>query len=332
MKIIVCTRDLDFGVGSCIKSSLKEYDKDITIKKVLVIGPKKLKGYTNKIHFKILPTKGKYFITKEPFFAFQCNKKIKNIIKKESFNQIELHFPIYAEDFGVKLISKFHGLHKSIIKSHPKTFQFLIASFFHKIYSYFDYKTIKYSNKVYFVSKRTLEEAKKFYPEFKHKLYHKPNEIDKSKFFKLNKKEKPKIKKELGLADGRKNILYIGRLDPLKGILDLIAVIKDINNSSLRLIIIGGGPLKNKIQKYSFVKYLERIPNEELYKYYNVADLFVLPSYYENCPMTILEAKACDCKILASNVGDNEFVLKKNQIFEKGDKIELEEKIRRILK
>jgi len=332
MKIIVCTRDLDFGVGSQIENELKKYDLDKKIKKVTVIGPKKLKEYSKKIRFEIINNRGTFFVTKEPFFAFQCNKKIKNIIKKESFNQIELHFPIYAEDFGVKLISKFHGLHNSITKSHPKTFQFLIASFFHKIYSYFDYKTIKYSNKVYFVSKRTLEEAKKFYPEFKHKFYHKPNEIDKSKFFKLNKKEIKKLKKKLGFGDNKKNILYVGRLDPLKGILDLIKAIKKINSPKIRLIVIGEGSLKKQIKKGHFVKYLGKIPNDELYKYYNIADLFVLPSYYENCPMTILEAKACGCKILASNVGDNKFVLKKDQIFEKGNKIELKKKLKEILK
>jgi glycosyltransferase involved in cell wall biosynthesis len=184
----------------------------------------------------------------------------------------------------------------------------------------------KYSDKVYFVSKKTLEEAKQFYPEFAQKFYHQPNEIDKSKFYKLKNKEKEKIKKELGFDDGKKNILFVGRLEPLKGILLLIKVIKEINNPNIILIIVGDGPLKNKIQKYSFVKYLGKIPNEELYKYYNTVDLFVLPSLYENSPMTILEAKACGCKILASDVGDNKYNLSEKEIYY--NNIELREKLR----
>lgn len=331
MKIIVATRDLDYGVGSIVKNELKNFDENKNISKIIVICPKKLEGYSNKLKFDVIPNIGQYFITKQLNFAFRCNKKIKDLILEEKIDKIYLHFPIFAEDYGnVKLISKFHGLNLSLSEHRPKGIKYLIASFFHNLYSYFDYRTIKYSDRVLFVSKRTLKEAKKFYPEYGHKFAYSSNFIDKSKFFKLSKKEISKARKELNLDDGKKNLLFVGRLEPLKGILDLLDVLNDIGNSKIRLVVIGDGPLKKEVIKKSFVDYRGKISNDELYKYYNASHLFVLPSYYENSPITLLEAKACGCKILARNVGDISYMLKSDSIF--NNKNELKNKILNNLK
>jgi glycosyltransferase involved in cell wall biosynthesis len=315
MKVIVCTRDLDYGVGSIVKAELKKMDADRNVNKVLVIGPKKLEGFSRKVIFFVIENCGSLFITKEPNYALKCNRAIKQILNEEKYDQVYLHFPICAENYGASMTTKFHGLHKSIIRNYPSSLKFFVGSIFHRLYSYFDYLTIKHSDKVFFVSRRTMGEAEIFYPQFKDKFEYSPNEADKMKFYRLSKKEKQKLKEEFGLNDGKFNLLYVGRLEPLKGILELIGVLEEIGNPQLRLIAIGDGPLKNEIAKYSFVKPLGKISNDELYKYYNIADLFVLPSFYENSPVTILEANACGCNILARDVGDNKYDLSKKQIF-----------------
>ena len=76
MKIIMCTRDMKEGSGTHIKMLLKKFDKMNEIEKILVIGPKKLDGFSHKIQFEILKTRGKYFITKQPFFAVECRRKM----------------------------------------------------------------------------------------------------------------------------------------------------------------------------------------------------------------------------------------------------------------
>ena len=328
--IIVCTRDLDFGVGSVVKNDLNLLDKDKKIGKVIVIGPKRVEGYSKKINFELIENKGRFFITKEPNFAFKCNKKLKELISKHPIDKVYTHFPILAEDFGVDMISKFHTLHKSAIKNNLNGLKFLIGKIFHNIYSYFDRITIKHSKKVLFVSKRTLNQAKVMYPEYKYKMSYSQNSVNSSKFYKLGNKKVLEIKNRLGLNDGKINILYVGRLEPMKGIQNLVRVLRDFDKSKFRLLVIGDGPLKRKLISSSFVRFIGKVQNDELYKYYNSADIFILPSLYENAPMTILEAKACGCKILASNTGDNEYILDKKSIF--NNEGELKDKLSLLIK
>ena len=326
MKIIVCTRDLDYGAGSNVKTILGKYDKNKRIKEVLVIAPKKIMGYSNKIKFLTYKSFGNLFITNEPLFAFKLGILLKKIVK--GYDRIETHHSFFSNDYSVPLNIRFHLLHRSIIKNFPKTPKFLIGAIFHRIYSYFDYRTIKYASKVFFVSKRTMNEAIGFYPQFKDKFYYVPNIIDEYKFPSLSPKEKGRLKKELDLNDGKKNILYVGRLESFKGVNLLIDAIKRIDSDNIRLIVIGDGPLKKEILKYNFVKFLGKISNDQIYKYYNVADLFVLPSFYENCSITLLEALSCKSHILASNVGDNEYYLDTESLFDIKKSYQLKTKIK----
>jgi len=332
-KLIIATRDLDYGVGSVVKKELVKMDKDRKIKKVIVIGPKKLKGYSEKIHFEVLPVKGKFFITKEPYFAFKCNFKIRELLKKEKIDKIITHFPIYAEDFNSGLIFKVHGLHKYSIKYLDcDIIHYFIAWFFHKIYSYFDYRTMKYANKILFVGRRFMRESKKYYPRFRKKFEYSSNEIDKSLFFKINKKERLKIKEELGINDDKTNLLFVGRLEPMKGIDLLLKAINDLDKKKVRLLVVGSGPLEKELKKYSFVKYFGRVNQSELYKYYNSADLFVFSSRYEPWGLVPYEALACGAKVLSTDVGDVRFSLKKESIIPPNDFLALKNKLRNFLK
>jgi glycosyltransferase involved in cell wall biosynthesis len=51
------------------------------------------------------------------------------------------------------------------------------------------------------------------------------------------------------------------------------------------------------------VHFTDFIPQEELHLLYNLADLFVLPSYYESYAMTLVEAMSCGCAVVASQTG-----------------------------
>jgi glycosyltransferase involved in cell wall biosynthesis len=107
-------------------------------------------------------------------------------------------------------------------------------------------------------------------------------------------------------------ILYVGRLDHKKGLFELIEGAKTVCKEHRDTIftIAGSGPishhLKSLVDKYklsdnfSFIGHVDR---EALLKHYQNASIFILPSYYEGMPNSILEAMACGLPIIATNVG-----------------------------
>ena len=327
--LIVCTRDLDYGVGSQVKYELTQFDSDSSIKSVTVIGPKRLEGYSNKIKFEIIPNKGRFFITKEPWFAFQCNRKIMEVIKREKVDTIYLHFPVFANPYGVETIRKVHLLHRSIIRRYPRTPFFIAGAFFHYLYSYFDWRTIKYASQVQFVGRTVMQDAERFYPQYKHKFKHQPNTIDKKIFFRVSEQERHEFKKILGLDENKINILFVGRLEPLKGIALVLKVLEAINQTDIRLMVIGDGPFKDKVVAFPFVDYHGKVQHGEMHKYYNACDLVVIPSYYETFGLVAFEALACGCRILSRNFGDVQFAVGAESIFT--DDKEFAWKLKRIL-
>lgn len=93
---------------------------------------------------------------------------------------------------------------------------------------------------------------------------------------------------------------HIGRLTEQKNTLFLIDIFKEIvkKDATARLLLIGDGNLREemikKIDKFgisSFVIYLGR--REDIQKFYNAMDCFLLPSLYEGLPVVGIEAETC---------------------------------------
>ena len=78
----------------------------------------------------------------------------------------------------------------------------------------------------------------------------------------------------------------------------------------LRLVLVGDGPLEEKIKKYIYDNDLSGFvwlpgQREDIPNILNNLDIFVLPSRGEGISNTILEAMACSKPIVATNVGGN---------------------------
>ena len=321
-----------------IKSKVRDLERNPKVKKIVVISSEIFNTESKKVEFKKFRLIGNIFVTKEISYILNANRVLRKVLSEDSdydlvlCNNSFLNFSPKEYNKNIKIISMFHALRLSFYKNLPKkTVSDNFIRHLHKLFSFNNFNQLKYSDKAFFVSRKTMEEAKVFYPEFKHKFAHKPNKVDKSKFFRIGKKEKEALKKKLSLKE-ENILLYVGRLDPLKGIDILAKTLEGIKDKSFVFLVIGDGPLRNKIKSYKFVRWLGKIDNDKLCKYYNIADLFLFPSLYENYPMTILEAKSCGCDILATDVGDNSYILNRNQIFDIEDPKDLEKKIRRKLK
>ncbi|MFA7314442.1 MAG: glycosyltransferase [Candidatus Magasanikbacteria bacterium] len=107
---------------------------------------------------------------------------------------------------------------------------------------------------------------------------------------------------------GGKNVLYMGRLSEEKGVELVLKVAKQLLD--IKFQIVGDGPLKKYLQT---VIEKENIKNVEILGYQSSdilhntlekARILIMPSqWYENCPLSVLEAHAAGKVILASNLG-----------------------------
>jgi len=138
-----------------------------------------------------------------------------------------------------------------------------------------------------------------------------PCGIDRDLFRPLDRAE---AKRQLGF-DREKIILFVGRIEPVKG-LDLLirAVAKLPADDNYRLIIVGGdersSALIAKLTKIAFetgiagkITFQGLVEHEQLPLYYNAADVTAVTSYYESFGLASLESIACGTPVVAGPVG-----------------------------
>jgi len=116
--------------------------------------------------------------------------------------------------------------------------------------------------------------------------------------------DKIKTRKKMNIED-KFTVLFIGRLIEKKGVRLLVKVAQKLKQ--INFIFIGLGPEEKYLQKqtkYKNIKYLGQIPNNKLLNYYNCADIFCIPSLYEEgFGRVVMEAVACGLPVIGSNKG-----------------------------
>jgi glycosyltransferase involved in cell wall biosynthesis len=314
MKIIICTRDLEYGIGTYLFNILPLYENDPEIDKIAIIGPETKDSLNKfrkfkKVLFINVKLRGKFFITKQPFFAYEARKRVVNLLKTEKYDLLHTHCPIILKGINIPVIWTAHGLrkemleHKEILKNSKNRIMFHIVRILQRIYTIYDNETVKYSKKIITVSNYVKERAQELYSNQKDKFIFIESPINTINFKKGNKNI---LRKKWGLKREDRVVLYVGRFDPLKGLDILIKAISYFKESDIKLLIVGSGPLEKEKERHKFIISLGRIAYEEMPEIYSLADVFVLPSLYENTPMSVLEAIACETPVVANNVGDVE--------------------------
>lgn len=101
--------------------------------------------------------------------------------------------------------------------------------------------------------------------------------------------------------------LYVGRLEPHKGIQDLLEAFADLSRKGEQshLIIVGDGSMRGVTESatraYPAVEYLGRLSGNALLHAYSRADVFVLPSRVEPWGLVINEAMAAGLPVIATD-------------------------------
>lgn len=151
-------------------------------------------------------------------------------------------------------------------------------------------------------------------------------------------------KDKLGLPINKKIILFVGRIDPIKGISLLIESIGKLKKvypeftNEVQVLIIGGDIENTKFWEKDEVRRINNVVKREKLEscvrfigskahtilpfYYSAATVVVMPSYYESFGLVVLEALASGATVLASKAGGLKILIKdkKNgRLFKKGD-------------
>jgi D-inositol-3-phosphate glycosyltransferase len=152
-----------------------------------------------------------------------------------------------------------------------------------------------------------------------------PPGVDISHFYPIPADE---AKEFIGVTPCESMLLFVGRIEPLKGLDTLIEVIdlmrKDDTFSEVPfcLLVIGGDPnisdstemkrLQDLTQRFGIedrVTFLGKRSQDVLPYYYSAARAVVVPSHYESFGMVALEAMACGTPVVASHVGGLAFLI-----------------------
>ena len=101
------------------------------------------------------------------------------------------------------------------------------------------------------------------------------------------------------------NVVYVGRLEKIKGIDLLLEALKLVQSKEprVRLVIYGRGSLERLVLKHGFVDFRGPLPYEKIHEAYQEASIFVLPSRYEGLPNSLLQAMASGLPVIATRVG-----------------------------
>ncbi|MFA5050852.1 MAG: glycosyltransferase family 4 protein [Patescibacteria group bacterium] len=323
------------GMGNTCYYQVKEFAK--RGHNVLVLTPR----YGGKK----LPTQDPDFRTiyLKPFLKFGNAAMVPQVTwHLKNFDIIHLHWPFIGAEFII--FAKLCGLIKKslVVQYQMDLIDRGWRGIFFKLYSLFFIPLLAKAADKILVSSfdyANYSHIRRYVDRFEKKFIAVPLGVDTSKFY-LQPKDDELLRK-YNLSYREKIVLFVGGLDRahyFKGINVLIKAIADVN---CKLIIVGEGDLKPKYQslvnnlnikeKVIFAGY---VPDEDLPKYYNLADVCVLPSIgrSEAFGLVLVEAMACAKPIIVSDLPGPRTLVQNNGFKVKvGDVNDLRQKISLIL-
>lgn len=230
---------------------------------------------------------------------------------KSLFDSLKQYFPLSGYIFTIHYLywsNMFNGdvlMYKNIIHSKNKKY---IKNKYQDLISNYEKEKIflKSVDKVVCLAEDTYSLLQDIYDINLDNLVLIPNGLT-AKKIDISYINKENLRKTYCIQSDERIILFVGRVHKIKGIYPLLLAFEKIIQiySKCRLIIIGDGDFVNVMQKMpnpvTQITFTGRLNKETLYKWYNIADIAVFPSYYEESSYVGIEMLMHGLPIVASD-------------------------------
>ncbi len=225
-------------------------------------------------------------------------KKLKEILDREDFDVLHFHNPGIFTSLEILIMSD--SINVITLHSLPDySLHYRLNTPLIRLVS----KTVKSKFAgVIVLSEATLSHYKFLKKHFKDRMMVIPSGIDTERF-------KPENKKIDGFLDGKKNILFVGRIEKRKGLPYLIDAFEQVKREidDVRLIIVGDGDKRDEYEETVKKKNLKDVvfvgsqDEKNMPGYYATADIFCSPAVRgEGFGIVLLEAMASGKPVVAS--------------------------------
>jgi glycosyltransferase involved in cell wall biosynthesis len=227
----------------------------------------------------------------------------------------EVCLPFLFYNKKIPVIYHQHGFSNAL---HSSKYPYGEAAIFRKFFDFAMWLIYKKASWIVAIDPIGVKQAYKYGAKDKTSLLH--NAIDTNHFYPDSGVRK-RMRKRFGLLPETIALFNAGRIEKQKGLQRLFACMPLLKNKGLKfqIFIAGDGTYKDQLESLvklfkgeADVTFLGRISHNNLPSFYNMADVFVLPSEKEGVPMAILESMACGTPVVANGVGGIPNFLKEN--------------------
>lgn len=303
MKILISTDEYEYQINGvtnsvvALRDELRNLGHDV---RVLALSPNKKSYFKNNdyyissFHIPIYP---------DARFTFKWNDNLLNEIIKWNPDIVHVQTEFATRILANKVIKKInspyvmtcHGLYEDYIKyfcPSKKLGKLIIRKLSNKYYN---------NSKALVVPSHKLKNKEEEY-KIKCPIKVIPTGIDLDRYQKkLDIKEKGRLLKKLGLSNSNKYLVSVCRLGVEKNIDEILDYFPNLlkEDNRIKFIIVGDGPYKKKLIKKvekigisDNVVFTGMINPKEVYKYYQLGDIFVSASTSETQGLTYIEALA----------------------------------------
>lgn len=211
---------------------------------------------------------------------------------REGFPGSCFYFVIHYQNWCFSLngdVARFkHIIHSNDISTLPSSEQEVYNSFLR------DKELYQIVDKVICLSEFTLSLLAEEYGVSHNKLMLIYNGLQDERKI-LAVEERNLLRKQYHFSSKEKIVLFVGRLDVIKGIDTLILSFKDLlqRNCNYRLLVVGDGDFSSRLSRcgtdWNKITFTGRLNKEQLYDFYQIADIGVMPSMHEQCSYVAIE-------------------------------------------